>query len=66
MRMFASTQVSLVEMVATAKKMLLPTRWSDVAVAGGKAIVLRVVLSAVNTFLLSCFSGPLSTVHKVI
>ena len=50
--MFASTQVPLAEMVATAvfsKQMLLPARWSDVA--GGDTIVLRVVFSAVGSFL---------------
>ena len=55
-------------MVATAvfsKQMLLPARWSDVAVAGGETTVLRVVFSAVDSFL-SCFAGPLSTVHKLV
>ena len=51
--MLASIQVSLAEMVATAvfsKQMLLPARWSDVAVAGGETIVQRVVLSAADSF----------------
>ena len=59
----------LAETVATAvfsKQILLPARWSDFAVASGDTTVLIVVLLTVAFYLLSCFSGELSAVHKLL